>query len=95
MKERNEKRKEIKKNERHNRENFKKLLDDHKITGTLTYKTKWKNFIELVKNDERLLNMVIYIFMYFINYIKKISFIIINGEKFGQSGSTAKDLFED
>jgi len=53
-----EKRKNRRMTERKNREAFRELLKEHIDRGTLTYKTKWRHFIEQIKEDKRLFNML-------------------------------------
>ncbi len=45
-------------NERKNREGFRDLLKENIERGSLTYKTKWRHFVEQVKDDKRLFNML-------------------------------------
>ena len=58
-KEYDEKRKNRRTQERKNREAFRELLKEYIEQGKLIYKTKWRNFVQLIKDDPRLLNMVI------------------------------------
>ena len=48
-------------NERKNREAFRELLKEHIDRGSLTYKTKWRHFVDQIKEDKRLFNMVLFI----------------------------------
>jgi len=45
-------------NERKNREAFRELLKENIERGSLTYKTKWRHFVEQIKDDKRLFNML-------------------------------------
>lgn len=54
-----EERRKIKRsNERKNREAFRSLLQEKENINVLIYKTKWKDFVQNIKDDPRLINMV-------------------------------------
>lgn len=53
-----EKRQIRKATERKQRIQFRELLKEKIISGELTQKTKWHNFVHKIKDDERLLNML-------------------------------------
>ncbi len=58
QKEYEEKRRVKRYNERKKREAFRSLLIDYENSNTLIYKTKWKNFVQIIKDDPRFLDMV-------------------------------------
>ena len=75
--------------ERLNREAFRELLNEHEAKKTLTYKTKWKNFLQLIKDDERFLNLVkLHLSIILVVWLIQLT-------KLGQYGSTPRELFED
>jgi len=57
-KEHEEKRKQRRQTERRNREAFRQLLAADEAKGRISYKSKWKDYIYQIKDDERFLNMV-------------------------------------
>lgn len=59
QKEYEERRKVKRSNERKNREAFRTLLQEKENINVLIYKTKWKDFVQNIKDDSRLINMVI------------------------------------
>lgn len=59
QKEYEEKRRIKRYNERKKREAFRSLLINYENYNTLIYKTKWKNFVQVIKDDPRFLEMVI------------------------------------
>jgi len=58
QKEYEEKRKIKRNNERKNREALRTLLQEQENLNVLIYKTKWKDFVQKIKDDPRLINMV-------------------------------------
>ena len=58
QKEYEERRKVKRNNERKNREAFRMLLQEQENINVLIYKTKWKDFVQKIKDDPRLVNMV-------------------------------------
>ena len=58
-----EKRKGKRHQERKNREAFRDLLKEHIDKSTLTHKTKWRHFVQLIKEDKRLYNMVLFSYL--------------------------------
>lgn len=59
QKEYEEKRRVKRYNERKKREAFRSLLINYENYNTLIYKTKWKKFVQVIKDDPRFLEMVI------------------------------------
>ena len=58
LKEQEEKKRERKAKERHNREAFRLMLQEHVQANTLNHKTKWKEYLNRIKSDHRLLDML-------------------------------------
>ena len=58
QKEYEENRKIKRNNERKNREALRTLLQEQENLNVLIYKTKWKDFVQKIKDDPRLINMV-------------------------------------
>ena len=58
QKECEERRKVKRSNERKNRGTFRALLQEKENINVLIYKTKWKDFVQNIKDDNRLLQMV-------------------------------------
>ncbi len=52
------KRKNRRRQERKNRDNFRELLKEQIEKGTLNYKTKWRYFVQTIKDDPRFLDIV-------------------------------------
>jgi len=57
-KEREEKRRIKRLQERKNREAFRELLAEKIENGKLNHKAKWRSFVNSIKDDSRLLNML-------------------------------------
>lgn len=44
--------------ERRNREDFRDLLIEKIHSNEINHKTKWRNFVHIIKNDERFFNLL-------------------------------------
>jgi len=53
-----ERRKNKRKNERNNRESFREMLKSKIAVGEINHKTKWKNFVQTIKDTPEFLNML-------------------------------------
>lgn len=56
--ENDERRKNKRKTERLNRENFRELLRAKIALGEINHKTKWKNFVQTIKDSPEFLNLL-------------------------------------